>query len=152
MKELGIHELRSPVDNDIHSPHPVNYDESRASVYANVPDPLVMTNGERVTSPEIWWKQRRPEIVELFDREIYGRTPAELPKVKWEVVKTEHEKNGNVDVITKKLAGHVDNSADPKINVKLEMTLSTPADVNGPVPVIMELGFSKEFLAQLMKR
>jgi len=152
MKELGIKELRSPVDNNIHSPHPVNYDESKANVYTNVPDALVMSNGDRVSTPEMWWKQRRPEIAELFDREIYGRTPANLPKVKWEVVKTEHEKNGDVEVITKTLAGHVDSSADPKINVTLELTLSTPADAKGPVPVVMELGFSKEFLAQLIKR
>jgi hypothetical protein len=152
MKELGIKELRSPVDNDIHSPHPVNYDESKANVYKNVPDPLLMSSGERVTSPEMWWKQRRPEIAELFDRAIYGRTPAKIPSVKWELVKTEHEKNGDVAVITKTLAGHVDNSADPKISVTLELTLSTPADAKGAVPVIMELGFSKEFLAQLIKR
>jgi len=152
MEELGIKELRPPVDNDIHSSHPVNYDESKANVYSNVPDALVMANGERVTTPEMWWKQRRPEIAELFDREVYGRTPAQLPKVKWEVVKVEHEKKGDVEVTTKTLAGHVDNSAYPKINVKLELTLSTPTDAKKPVPMIMELGFSKEFLAQLMKR
>ena len=78
--------------------------------------------------------------------------PAQLPKVTWEVVSTKHEKNGDVPVITKTLVGHVDNSADPKITVNIDLTLTTPADAKGPVPVIMELGFSKEFMAMLMKR
>ena len=152
MHELGITHLRPPVDNNIHSSHPVNYDEAKANVYSNVPDPLLLNNGQRVTSPDMWWHQRRPEIVELFDREIYGRTPQQLPKVKWELVKEEHEKSDGNPVITKTLAGHVDNSADASITVTLELTLTTPANAKGPVPVVMELGFSKEFLAQLIKR
>ncbi len=152
MDELGIKELRPGADGDQKSARAANYDESKADVYTNIPDPLVMTNGKRVTSAKMWWNQRRPQIVELFDREIYGRTPKNLPKVKWEVVSTVHEKNGDVAVITKTLVGHVDNAADPKIKVNIELTLSTPADAKGPVPVIMELGFSKEFMAMLAKR
>src|SRR5450631_4378959 len=152
MDALGIKELRPGVDNDVKSPRAANFDESKANVYPNLPDPLVLENGKRVTSAKMWWTKRRPEIVELFDREIYGRTPANLPTVKWEVVSTTQEKNGDVPVVTKTLVGHVDNSADPKITVNIELTLTTPADAKGPVPVIMELGFSKEFMAQLMKQ
>ena len=50
-------------------------------------------------------------------------------------------------MITKTLVGHVDNSADPSITVNIDLTLTTPADAKGPVPVIMEFGLSKEFLA-----
>ncbi len=152
MDELGIKELRPGVNGDANAPNPANYDEAKADVYRNVPDPLKMNDGKPVTSAQMWWTKRRPEIVELFDREIYGRTPAHLPKVTWEVVKTEHEKNGDVRVVTKTLVGHVDNSIDPKIKVEIDLTLTTPADAKGPVPVIMELGLSKEFLAMLAKR
>jgi hypothetical protein len=152
MEELGIKELRKPVDSDPGSPNAANYDESKADVYPKIPDALVMNDGKPVTSAAMWWKQRRPEIVELFDREILGRTPANLPKVNWEVVSTVHEKNGDVAIVTKKLVGRVDNSADPKITVNIELTLSTPADAKGPVPVIMELGFSKEVLAMIARR
>jgi len=152
MDALGIKELRPGVDSDVKSPRAANFDESKANVYPNLPDPLVLDNGKRVTSAKMWWTKRRPEIVELFDREIYGRTPANLPTVKWEVVSTTQEKNGDVPVVTKTLVGHVDNSADQKITVNIDLTLTTPADAKGPVPVIMELGFSKEFMAQLMKR
>ena len=36
----------------------------------------------------MWWNQRRPEIVEDFDREVLGRVPKNVPKVTWEVTKT----------------------------------------------------------------
>jgi hypothetical protein len=152
MDELGIKQLRPGADADPKSPRAANYRESKANVYPNLPDPLVLNDGKRVTTPEIWWKDRRPEIVELFDREILGRTPAHLPKVTWEVKSTIEEKKGDVPVVTKTLAGHVDNSADPAITVNIELTLTTPANAKGPVPVIMEYGLSKEFLAMLAKR
>ena len=87
-----------------------NYDESKANPFPNLPDPLVLKNGQKVTTPATWWNERRPEIVEDFDREIYGRVPRNTP-VKWEVVGTTRTNNGDVPVITKQLAGHVDNSA-----------------------------------------
>jgi len=152
MEQLGIKELRRGADGDPKSPHAANYDESKADVYPALPDPLVLKNGQRVTTAELWWTQRRPEIVEDFDREIYGRMPANLPKVTWEVMSTTQEKNGDVPVVTKKLVGHVDNSAYPSIKVVIDLTLSTPANAAGPVPVMMELGLSKEVMAMLAKR
>ena len=149
---LGIKQLRPPVDADPKSPRAANYDEAKASVYPNLPDPLVLNNGKRVTTPSTWWSERRPEIVEMFDREVVGRTPANLPKVTWEVKDVVHEKKGDVPVVTKTLVGHVDNSADPEITVNVDLTLTTPADAKGPVPVIMEYGLSKEFQAMIAKR
>src|SRR5579885_361345 len=105
-------------------------------------DPLVMKDGRRVTTPAMWWNERRPEIVEEFDREVYGRVPKNLPKVAWEVTSTAREMNGDVPVITKKLVGHVDNSADRDIAVDIQLTLSTPAKAAGPSPVILELMFN----------
>jgi hypothetical protein len=152
MDALGIKELRPGVDSDPKSPHAANYDESKANVYPNLPDVLRLNNGKPVTTARMWWDDRRPEIVELYDREVLGRTPAHLPKVTWEVKSTVQEKNGDVPVVTKTLVGHVDNAADPGISVNIDLTLSTPANAKGPVPVIMELGFSKEFMAMLIKR
>jgi hypothetical protein len=152
MDLLGIKELRPGVSGATTGSNLANYDESKADLYPNLPDPLVLNNGKRVTSAKVWWRDRRPQIVELFDREIVGRVPANLPKVTWEVVSTTHEKNGDVGVITKKLTGHVDNSADPAITVNIDLTLSTPANAKGPVPVIMEFGFSREFMEEFARR
>jgi hypothetical protein len=118
-----------------------NYDESKANPYPTLPDPLVMKNGKKVTTAKMWWDQRRPEIVEDFDLEIYGRMPKDTPHVKWEIIKTTNETNGEVPVITKQLVGHVDNSSYPQITVDIQLSLSTPANATGPVPVIMEFGF-----------
>jgi hypothetical protein len=142
MELLKIKELRRGANpRDKKAPNAVNYDEAKANPYPKLPDPLRLKNGKTVTTPEMWWKQRRPEIVEDFDREIYGRVPKDVPKVKWEVTATDKEKVGDVPVVTKRLLGHVDNSAYPHIKVDIQLTLTTPAAAKRPVPVIMEFGF-----------
>jgi hypothetical protein len=118
----------------------VNYDESKANPYPNLPDPLVLKNGKKVTSAKVWWTRRRPEILEDFDREVYGRAPKNTPKVEWEVTATTRGMNGDVPIVTKQLLGHVDNSSYPQITVDIQLTLTSPANATGPVPVIMEFG------------
>ena len=127
-------------------PNYANYDESKANIWTNYPNALILNNGKPVTTPKMWWDVRRPQIVELFDREIYGRVPKVMPSVHWEVVSTTAEKNGDVPIITKKLLGHVDNSSYPLISVDIEMNLSTPANAPGPVPVIVEFGSTRPFV------
>jgi len=146
MDLLGIKSLR-PGRNGMNpqAENYANYDESKANPYPNLPNPLVLKNGQKVTTIEMWWNQRRPEIVEDFDREIYGRVPKDTPKINWEVTSTTNEKNGDVPVITKELVGHVDNSSFPAISVNIQLTLTTPAGATGPVPVIMEFGFGGRF-------
>ena len=101
-----------------------------------LPDPLVLKNGQKVTTAQMWWQERRPEIVEDFDREIYGRVPKDTPSVKWEVASTTNDMDGDVPVTIKKLVGHVDNSAYPLITVDIQVTLTTPAKNTNPVPVM----------------
>ena len=142
MDLLQIASLRRGADgNNPQAANAANYDEARANPYPKLPDPLVMKDGRKVTTPAMWRNQRRPEIVEDFDREIYGRMPKSTPKVKWEVTSTATESNGGTPVITKQLVGHVDNSSYPQITVDIQLALSTPANASGPVPVIMEFGF-----------
>jgi hypothetical protein len=120
------------------SPNGVNYDESKANPYPKLPDPLVLKNGQKVTTPEQWWSERRPEIVEDFDREIYGRVPANTPKVTWEVTSRTMGTMGSYPIVTKQLVGQVDNASYPYISVNIQVTLITPANAPGPVPVIMQ--------------
>ena len=119
---------------------------------SKLPDPLLLKNGKPVTTAKMWWDQRRPEIAEYFDREIYGRVPDKTPKVNWEVVSTTKEMNGDIPIITKKLIGHLDNSSLPALTVGIDLTLTTPANATGPVPVMMEFGLSSEVLAMLKQR
>ena len=135
MDLLHITSLRRGPDGDPNSPNAANYDESKVTPPQNLPDALNLNNGKPVSSAKMWWDQRRPEIVEDFDREILGRVPKNTPKVNWEVTSTAGEKNGDVPVSTKKLLGHVDNSSYPPITVDIQLTLTTPAKATGPVPV-----------------
>ncbi len=142
MDQLGIKTLRRGADGmNPKSAYYQNTDESKANPYPNLPDPLTLKNGRKVTTAQMWWEQRRPEIVEDFDREVYGRVPRDVPKVTWEVTETTKDTDGNVPVITKQLVGHVDNSSYPAIMVDIRLTLTTPANAMGPVPVMMEFGF-----------
>jgi hypothetical protein len=142
MELLKITSLRKGADpRDPKAPNAVNYDESKANPYPNLPDPLVMKSGQKVTTAEMWWKQRRAEIIEDFDREIYGRVPKETPHVKWEVTATDKQKVGEIPVMTKKLVGHVDNTSYPLISVDIQLSLTTPAEATSPVPIMMEFGF-----------
>ena len=141
LDQLHIASTRPGPSGNPQDPNAANADESKATVYTSLPNPLVLNNGQPVTTAKIWWQQRRPEIVEYFDREIYGRVPQHTPKVTWEVISVIRDTSNHVPAITKKLRGHVDNSEYPSITVNIDLTLSTPADVKGPVPVIMEFGF-----------
>ena len=142
LKLLGIDSLRPGPSGDPKAPNAANIDESIANPYPNLPDPLKLNNGKKVSTPEMWWKQRRPEIKEFFDREIYGRMPVNVPKVNWEVVSVTKDTVKNIPVITKKLSGHVNNISYPLISVNIDLTLITPANAKSPVPVMMEFGFN----------
>ncbi|HEX8235228.1 MAG TPA: acetylxylan esterase [Abditibacteriaceae bacterium] len=142
MRLLGIRSLRPGPSGDPNAPNAANTDESKANPYPNLPDPLVLKDGRKVTTAETWWNVRRPEIIEDFNREIYGRVPENLPRVNWEVTGTTREMNGDVPVVTRQLVGHVDNSSYPLINVDIRLTLTTPANAAGPVPVMMTFGFN----------
>ena len=113
-----------------------------------------MNSGTRVTTAA-QWKARRAEIKELFDREVYGRVPRNMPAVRWEVVSSEKglpaggggfgggggaQPASDIPVITKQLVGHVDNSSYPAITVNIGLTLVTPANATGPVPIVMQFG------------
>lgn len=141
MLQLGIKKLRpGPSGNESASNH-ANYDESLANPCIQLPDILITKNGKAVTTADIWWKQRRPEIAEDIEREVYGRLPKNIPKVTWTVKITDREFIGRTPAIVKQLTGHVDNSEYPLISVDINMMLVVPTNVKGPVPVLMMFGF-----------
>jgi hypothetical protein len=137
MEQLGIRALRPGPSGNESAPNHANYDESLANPYPNLPDALTLENGRKVTSAEMWWKQRRPEIVEDFDREVLGRVPRNVPSVAWRVGRTERFEVGGRPVVGRDLIGTADNSAFPEITVEIQMTVVTPANAAKPVPVMM---------------
>ncbi|MEZ5045213.1 MAG: acetylxylan esterase [Saprospiraceae bacterium] len=140
MQQLGITKLRPGASGNESAPNHANYDESIANPCPDLPDVLTTKGGTKVTSADIWWKQRRPELLEDITREMYGRVPNNVPKVTWTVKITDKELVGRTPVIAKQIIGHVDNSEYPLINVDIEMMLVVPTNVKGPVPVLMMFG------------
>jgi hypothetical protein len=140
MKQLGIKQVRPGPSGNESGPNHANYDESIANPCPVLPDILITKAGKKVNTAGMWWKQRRPEIAEDIEREMYGRLPKNIPKVTWTVKITDREFVGRTPAIAKQLTGHVDNSDYPLINVDINMMLVLPANVKGPVPVLMMFG------------
>src|SRR5438045_1489058 len=91
MQQLSIKKLRPGPSGNESAPNHANYDESIANPCPQLPEALTTKNGKKVTTPDIWWKQRRPEIVEDMEREVYGRLRKNIAAVKWTVKITEPE-------------------------------------------------------------
>src|SRR4051794_19386435 len=103
MDQLGIKALRPGPSGTETAPNHANYDEATANPYPDLPDVLTLKNGKKVTTAAMWEKQRRPEIVEDFDREVLGRVPANVPKVTWTVTSTANATFGGREVVVRQL-------------------------------------------------
>jgi hypothetical protein len=141
MEQLGIKVLRPGPSGRAGAANSANYDPEKANPYPDLPDPLVCKDGREVTTAQMWWTVRRPEIVEDFEREVIGRVPKDVPKVTWSVTnRVSDGVVGKIPVVGKQLVGHVENSSFPAITVDIQMTLVTPAAAKGPVPVLIMFG------------
>lgn len=122
-------------------PNFANYDERKAKAASPVPPLLAMRDGRPITTPAMW-NTRRAELLEIFDREIYGRVPeaARSIAVSWEVTGTTEGLSGTVPTITRTLVGHVDPTYYPAITVDIAASVTTPAGATGKVPVIIAWG------------
>jgi hypothetical protein len=116
--------------------HISNYDETKVKPYA-LPDPLVLANGQPVRDARTWERQRRPEIMRLYETEIFGRVPAAAPKVTWHVTGTEAgARDGTVTI--KQIAGTIGSAADAPT---IALTLYTPPNAKGRVPIVLLVNF-----------
>jgi len=141
MDQLGITRLRPGPSGQPGATNSANYDPAKANPFPNLPEVLTLKNGQQVTTADQWWKQRRPEIVEDFEREVVGRVPKDMPKVTWSITTQAVDRVvGKIPVNARQLVGHVDNSDCPAIEVNIQMTLVTPSDAKRPVPVLMMFG------------
>jgi lysophospholipase L1-like esterase len=140
---------RGPDGRNPRSPNYQNTDESKANPWPHLPEMMITKSRQPVTTPELWWTVRRPELVEYFDAEVYGRVPLKVPKVTWEIAppgegggRSAGGRGGDpgVPTITKRLIGRVDNSAYPALSVNIQLRLILPAKATGPVPVMMDFG------------
>ena len=139
MAQLGINSLRPGPSGNESAPNHANYDEAKANPFPNLPDVLTLENGRKVTTADVWWKERRPEIVELFEGEVLGRVPHGVPTVTWSVVNSTEGMIGKHKVIGRQIVGHVENTSYPSIAVDIQMALVMPG-VTAPIPVMVMFG------------
>ena len=62
----------------------INFDETKVPEY-NLPDPLICLDGTKVNDGKLWFRKRRPEILELFKHHIYGKMPGKPEKMSFEI-------------------------------------------------------------------
>ena len=133
---LGSDANGNPLRRALKTGHVSNYDEAKVSPFT-LPDPLVLANGTPVRDPQTWIKQRRPEILRMYETEIYGRLPAKTPAVKWEVTETDAQARNGAAVM-KKIIGSIGSAPDAP---QIKLTLYTPTGATKPVPVILLVNF-----------
>ena len=119
------------------APAPAITDESKVPSYT-LPDPLVTTAGSPVRDAAAWRAQRRPELLELFAREVYGRTPSGRPAaLRAEVTSVDrHALDGKATrkEVTLWFTGKTDGP-------RMHLLIYQPNDLKSPPPVFLGLNF-----------
>lgn len=142
LEQLNIQSIRPGVNgSNPQAPNAANYDELKANIYPNIPVVLQLNNGKKVDSKRAWNYHRKPEIVEDFEREIYGRIPDNIPPISWKIISTENKMMAGFPVEVQKLVGTVDNKRFPSISVQMEVTIGFRKDIKKAMPAMMELAW-----------
>ncbi|NYT40874.1 acetylxylan esterase [Sphingomonas sp. R-74633] len=143
LDRLGITQIRPGADGfDPRAPNAVNYDESKTGTY-ELPGLMRLNNGRAVRNSKDW-DRRRKEIVEAFDREIYGRAPLSAPKITWNLVREEKTTEAGLPVVKRWMEGVADNKAAPQASATIMLRYTLPA-AERRVPVMLSFGFPEGF-------
>ena len=118
--------------------HWTNYADS-LNGNPRLPDPLVTGDGRPVSDAGTWWNARRPEILELYRREVYGRIPPDVPSPRFEATSVDSTALGGTAIV-KQVVGTIDNSRYPAATPRIVLTMILPRAADGPVPVILRIG------------
>ena len=113
-----------------------NYDESKMPAYT-LPDPLVLANGQKVATPEQWRAERRPELLRLFEEQVYGRAPGR-PADLWFKVWDEDRMALEGKAIRKQVTIYFSKDAQ---GPRMDLLMYLPASATKPVPVFLGLNF-----------
>lgn len=120
-------------------PIPINYDESKADNYT-LPDPLILDNGKQVRTANVWYHERRPQLLHLFEENIYGRTPTRHDPygIRYRVFNVDRKALGGTAFRKQVMIYFKRDESGPK----MDMLMYLPAHAKGPVPLFLCLSFS----------
>ena len=116
---------------------PANYDEALVGTYT-LPDPLVMSNGKKVRDANSWYKQRRPEILRLFEENQFGRSPGRPADMSFDVFDKGTPALDGKAVRRQVTIYFSKNKSGPK----MDLLIYVPANVSKPVPLFLNLSFA----------
>lgn len=112
-----------------------NYDESRILPYT-LPDPLTFADGKKVLTPEQWMSRRRPELLKLFETEMYGKAPGRPEKLHFKLLKRNDNAFGGKAVLKEVGIYFTDNESQ-----YIRLLVLTPKAAKGPVPAFLGINF-----------
>ncbi len=118
-------------------PAGTNYDESKVPKYT-LPDVLTLRNGQKVTDAKTWFEKRRPEILELYRSEVFGRSPSGKPKLRYETFSVDPKALGGT-AVRKQVTVYFTEKPD---GPRMDMLIYLPAASKKPVPLFLSLGFT----------
>jgi hypothetical protein len=133
---LGSDPNGNPLRLAVKTGHVSNYDESKVAPYT-LPDPLKFTDGRPVKDARTWQRERRLEILRMYESEIYGRIPANTPKVTWLVSET-NETSREGAAVMRKIVGRI---GDAENAPQIALTIHTPVKATSRVPLILLITF-----------
>jgi hypothetical protein len=99
-----------------------------------LPDPLTAADGHKITTAEDWKKIRRPEILELFRKEVYGRVPATPYKQTFKVVNLDPKAMDGAATLKQVEITITAGDAEPLV---IHLSLFTPNKAPKPVPTFL---------------
>jgi (4-O-methyl)-D-glucuronate---lignin esterase len=134
--DLGKDANGNPLRLAVKTGHVSNYDESKVPPY-RLPDPLRFADGTPVRDAQAWTSTRRGEVLRLYETEIYGRIPAQTPKVTWRVVEAGTQAREGAAVV-KRVIGRI---GEGETAPEMKLFVYTPATAKAPVPLILLVGF-----------
>lgn len=114
----------------------VNYDESKVPSYM-LPNPLVMADGQRVTSVRMWMEKRRPELLKLFETNEYGFSPSRPAGMTFRVASVDRNALGG-KAVRKEV---VINFFGKKDGPEMRLLIYLPKGAARPVPMFLGLNF-----------
>jgi hypothetical protein len=102
-----------------------------------LPDALRMNGGAMVTRVSDWHGKRRPEILELFAREMYGRVPDRPKRMTFRPIDSATPALGGA-AVRKQIAVSLTGEAD---GPSMDLLLYLPRGAKGPFPAILGMNF-----------
>ncbi len=109
-----------------------NYDESKVAPYT-LPEVLKTSSNIMVTNKSAWEKTRRPEILTLFENNIYGQMPKSFTSIKYTVTHEDKTAMGGRAHLKEVQIQVVNNNKTVNIN----LVLFVPSAARKPVPAFV---------------